>query len=867
MKRTVCLVAMLIALATALWAADPSVRIGVEPVWQARELPLSLAMGQGLELSVPAIPAKEGFLRVLRMQARLDTPTPNSGWNTFLALDINGQKVSPSLGGLRNSPSRNLNRDVQWKVPGMENEELIMRDSKLNVVFAPDFKQFDQRLAHEGEEAFWSVMDVSDLLSGDRENKLHLANVALPVWFGGKNLPIVLGDVTVGYLPVSYRSAANQARTRPLPKGKRVQGEGYSLLMTPTGALAVQMGSEYYVLETSLTWPDGNLNHLACPDRDLGGKPQEWRILKADLTAQGGLVVAEGKYYRLTRTLKLDGPRVRVSEKIENLTPADLGLQFSYDVSTGGPLPVLYIGGDGDPGNNYADSIDMNPTVFSGQEKTGLGWLAEDDLLRAQARVRHAQGQTSVLSINFGLPPKAAYTMEWTLYPRSNNDYWDFINQVRRDWHVNFPIAGPFAFFGHVSSVARESVESIRGRTKDRHVQLACMHPWTNYQYPYSREDHKRWWQEASAKIHAVDPAIRTLVMMEPPLESRVHMDTWDQDPYRDSIVLNADGKPAYDLNYSPAYVGKDDFAAGYRLVWRYPMVPADDVAKADVTVSPLARQNPPLASIVAGGLDFRPVPIVTNSWMKYLDYDVDFAMKDCGANGMYIDCFSYGGSRSWARYTYDRWDGHTVDLDARTHRITRKYADLSLLSAAAQERIVRRIQAAGGVVVANSEPCTRNMRQVRLNRFVETGGGARYDCGTHLYTPIALGMPMGQMPQDQRNARGFIADVVENLKYGCVYYYYSIPLGYDYGCVNRMFPFTPRELHSGWLVGEERIITSKPGQYGWGDMSQATAWHYDAEGKESRLNLTPRRVGKGNVWDVPLERGEIVILERQKLP
>lgn len=140
---------------------------------------------------------------------------------------------------------------------------------------------------------------------------------------------------------------------------------------------------------------------------------------------------------------------------------------------------------------------------------------------------------------------------------------------------------------------------------------------------------------------------------MEPPLESRVHKDEVDKDPYRDAMVINPEGLPAFDLHYGPDYIGKTDFAAGWRLVWRY--------------------------------------PTLTNSWMKYLDYDVDFAMKECGADGMYIDCFSYGASRDWCRYTYDRWDGHTVDLDPGTHRVVRKYADLALLSAAGQQRVIDR--------------------------------------------------------------------------------------------------------------------------------------------------------------------------------
>ena len=864
MKRILCAFILLALAASAAWAADPAVKTKVEAVWKALELPLSIPMGGALALPVPAAPAREGYLRVLRIQARLDVP-PNSGWNTFLELEINGQKVSRTIGTQRNSPQRVLNRDLLWKPEGMGSEEIVMRESKLVVVFAPDFKQYDQRLKHEGEEAFWFVLNVSDLLSADHENVIKLSNTAQPAWFGGKNLPIVLGDVSVGYLPVSYQAAAEKALARQLPAGKMVRAEGFEVTLSAGGGMAVQIGQEYYVLETSLTWPDGGQNWLACPDRNVGATPPEWHIVKADLNSEGGQVVAEGKFYRLTRDLKFDGPRVRVSDKIENLTPNDLGLEVSYDVSAGAALPVVYLGGDGEPSTRYQDTVSCNPTLFVGQAGSGLGWLAEDDLLRAQLRMRDSGGHIAMYTSNLGVPAGASTTFEWTLYPRPNTDYWDFINQVRRDWNVNFPIEGRFLFFGQVSSVSQESPPSIRARIKDQHVTLAAMHPWTNYQYPYDREKHKVWWREAESRIHQVDATIQCLLMMEPPLESRVHMDKVDQDPYRDSMVINPDGKAAYDLNYSPAYIGQADFAAGYRLVWRYPMISPEDADRTDLTPSPLAAQHPSAADIAAGGLNFKPAPVATNNWMKYLDYDVDFAMKECGANGMYIDCFSYGFSRSWSRFTYDRWDGHTVDLDPRTHKITRKYADLSLLSAPGQERIIRRIQAAGGTIVANTEPCTKNMRAVRLNRFVETGSGPRADYGTHLYTPIALGMPMGQMPQNERNARGFIADVVKNLKHGALYYYYTIQLGYDYGCINRMFPFTPRELHAGWLVGEERIITTIPGQYGWGDMSKAKVYHYDVAGKETQLDVQPETVDKANVWRIQLQPGEIVILEREK--
>ncbi len=821
-----CLALVAVVVAAASHAADPTVKDKVQVAWHADNLPLHIAMESTLEIKAPAVPARPGQIAVLRLQARLDCAA-NSGWNKFLPLTINGQPVYQTLRSTRNGPHRVLNRDTEWAPPGMEADYVLFQENRLCVVFAPDFKQFDQRLAPEGEETFWYVLNVSDLLKPDGENVIRLGNTGRAVWFNNENRDMVIGDLSLGYLPTPPAGAGSSA-FRPLPKGQTASGAGFTLTLTPQGGMAVQVGKEHYLLETSLTWPNGDLNWLDCPGRPGPAEAQEWKVTRAALSAQGGSVVAEGRFYRLTREIKLDGPRVRVADTIENRTDADLGIALSYDLTAGGPLPELYLGGDDDPSLTYSDVCGANPTVFAAQQASGLGWLAEDDLLRAQLRMQTGRGVTSMKTINLGLAPKTSATLRWTLYPTASGDYWDFINRVRRDWDVNFAIEGPFSFIGHCKGISEWTTEKLTQRFTGRRVVLATMHPWTAYQYPYDREQHKAWWLKAQPMVHEALPGSKCLLMMEPPLEARVHETKIEEDPYRDAMVLNPDGKVAFDLEYGPSYVGQDDFAQGWRLVWRY--------------------------------------PTLTNTWGKYLEYDVKFAMDECRADGMYIDCFSYGFSRSWARYTYDRWDGHTVDLDPKTHVITRKYADLSLLSSAACERIIRLIQEQGGVVVANSEPVTENLRKVRINRFVETGGGAQSSCGTHLYTPIALGYPWYQLSADrQRDMKRFMADVIVNLKYGALYYYYGISDGLTYGFVNRMFPFTPRELHSGWLVGEERIITTKSGEYGWGDKSGAKVYHYDNVGTETLVDLPPRVVNGAHRFPVQVGEGEIAILERAK--
>jgi hypothetical protein len=48
------------------------------------------------------------------------------------------------------------------------------------------------------------------------------------------------------------------------------------------------------------------------------------------------------------------------------------------------------------------------------------------------------------------------------------------------------------------------------------------------------------------------------------------------------------------------------------------------------------------------------------------------------------------------------------------------------------------------------------------------------------------------------------------------------------------MYPFTPIELHSGYVIGKERILTNRSGLFGWGDQSKFEVHVFDREGKET---------------------------------
>jgi len=59
---------------------------------------------------------------------------------------------------------------------------------------------------------------------------------------------------------------------------------------------------------------------------------------------------------------------------------------------------------------------------------------------------------------------------------------------------------------------------------------------------------------------------------------------------------------------------------------------------------------------------------------LKALLASVDVMMDEMGAQGVFADGFlwGYGGE-----YTYDRWDGHSADIDPKTQTIARKKASV----------------------------------------------------------------------------------------------------------------------------------------------------------------------------------------------
>jgi hypothetical protein len=215
--------------------------------------------------------------------------------------------------------------------------------------------------------------------------------------------------------------------------------------------------------------------------------------------------------------------------------------------------------------------------------------------------------------------------------------------------------------------------------------------------------------------------------------------------------------------------------------------------------------------------------PTSTNAYGRAVARNVDLILDEIGADGVYWDEMEY----SAYQYHYgEPWDRCSGDIDPRTHRVTRLKSSVALLSQDWRVALAKRILARGPLV-ANGQPRTRTLSRLKFPRFVETGSPSNC-AGAQLFSPIALGDHL-----TERSEADAYRMMLTALDYGCLYHWYNdltvIP---TYPTLTEhMYPFTPVELHDGWIVGEERIITKRSGLFGWGDRSRHEVHAYDENG------------------------------------
>ncbi len=753
----------------------------------------------------------------LRLTVRMDAPSA-AGSTHVMGLALNGQGIQ---GALSRTQLRLLNKPLDAKMAG-GTEIVWVRGDQWRAVYSPDFELVASPKAGSSRildvSPYELVIDISDLVRKGQENVLtirHLgAGIGLRKYFqDNPTLDLVFAEMAVELSdqpPAAAAVAAGESLSadRVMWQPPAVCDAAQVVTLAADGGLTVKLPGQTLELVSRFSWQGGSHNTFGA---DPACRAQDgWQVAVSGGGAER-TVTGSGPDYRVTRVIRWVGDHVEVSDTLENRTDDDLGLLFDNALrARPDELGEVFLGGDPDPARTVS-TLYENPTLFVAGRTSGCGLLARDDVYRVKGVIYYDQGG-GIRSDDFCLPRLGGATICWSLYPVLRPDYYDFINLARRDLQVNFTVPGGFDF--GLTGINAMTDEALREHIAERGVRFISSGVWFDRSggVPCYHGHHmlqaaalRQRLRDACAKLRRVAPEVKSLIY----IHCFINTDPKGPELFGDARVLTDKGQIYENTGYTKS--------TGIPFYYFYP---AED-----------------------------------NSYLPAMKQVVDMCLDSdqIGADGIYWDEVEMMSSRR----SYDRWDGCSAELDAQ-HRVVRKYGHTQLLSLRGKVRLTEHIRARGGAIIGNSAPLTETMMKLGFPRFVETASGW-YPARAHLYTPLSLG--------DHLTVKTFadlLADVRQKLMWGSLYYYYARP-AHPYPTITQhMFPFTPVELHRGWLLGRERVITAVPGTFTLGDEAAVTVYWYGADGKLADGRGEERVEGGRRLVRLALAEGEMAVIERR---
>jgi hypothetical protein len=615
------------------------------------------------------------------------------------------------------------------------------------------------------------VMNVKDLPQGAYDLRVSLTD--------GR------GARPTGTFPVRYEAAAAQLPPAPderiaAPLPAQAGPPKYELSMTPHGGFVLTVEGKRFPVSSRFSYPHGGENRLAADDDQHDGQEEGWKVQASSDGNRQYRVQAAGKHYAIDRLVEAQPHRILVRDRIVNLTDAPIGIMLrnTIDFADAGPTKVL--------------NMD-NPALFA----HGLGLIALDDVFQVQLEKRIRETEASIGTQTFGLDAKADYTLEWAIYPTTSADKWEFVNRVRADEVVTRTVEGcwaswlewsvPDAEFMRTRNVKYANVGYLKHIVDDPGI---TVDGFEFREYPL-----------VSQKLAALFGATRKAYPHVQVMTHLAHSLYATNNPMRfaDSRVIDAEGKQTIygdtDAYYQTInYFSKERLAQGWRWYIYY--------------------------------------PTLTNSYGQAMLEAVDHLLDSMGATGVFADGLThcYGG-----HFTYDRWDGHTVEIDPETKTIRRQYGSVLLLSRDALVEMLQRVEKRGGIVVNNGRPGPRSFWSQNMICTEETRGGSERAIERLYFAPTitALGDPWRMKSQ-----RDVYDDILTKLDHGALYFYYDTEkLDFTYGMLpDHMYPITTTDVRPGVITGKERILTTRSGVYGWNDDASLHAvYRYDGRGAPAK--------------------------------
>lgn len=717
------------------------------------------------------LPAWDGRGRVVvSLEHRLDFPRLG-GWNPCWQIFVNDRLLSAMAD--RNTP-RLLNKPLT-SVHSDFGVYRACKGDKWFALYSPDYEMAITKFLPADMEAYKVKVDISDALSRNEPNLLRIR-------FGSE-------------LEGHYRNWGIRRRPALAVRNFSVVQEETETKLKPIPA------EKDFVKVGKVPRPDFTCNEKQDGlEFTFGGQtftvrsvfsiPGE-RLKTATIGDEGN------PFYKVERKLEKKENRVDVFDTFTNISDKLIGIRIAYEMDSE-RYPKIYLAGDSSP-SRTSNQDGRNPSAFfpDSEHGVGLGLLAQDDVFRVQNVQYCEKGKAGIKTENFALSPGESRTVEWSVYPVMSDDYFDFVNEVRRDWDVNFTIPGQL----HLSMNVFTDWQKDPARAVEFHRKRGItMNVYGVHYWRYMGGERKDW------RAAVFGPAIMkdiSRVNIEGKIETR------EVEPLRqfEKGIFETAKKILPDLKRF------------YYIHTQWSTEPDDYETYAD---SALRTKDGKFYTGIEEPYHFF-VPTLTNSYGKAMLETVDKILDFYDPEGIYVDEMTC----SPLRITYGEWDGVSVELD-KNNEVKNKIGYVTLLKLPFMMKLYDKIlNEHKKLMIGNFVPETRTERQAHFPRFEETCN-SWWIFYSHLYTPIQLGdaSTYGQTAEEN------MADIRNAMSNGALYYYYGNTAASP-TITSKMYPFTPIEIHSRWLMGKERILTCVSGDFGWyGGKNLAEIFVYDASGK-----------------------------------
>lgn len=541
---------------------------------------------------------------------------------------------------------------------------------------------------------------------------------------------------------------------------------------------------------------------------------ETYRAQSTFSTPDGKWRTGTNRHFKHARQVVEHDEWIEVRDTFENLTDENLPLMQRHRLVFDPPADQVWLSGIKKPFKTGKYARFENASVLAARKHSAVGLIPLNDVFRVHAEQSSLEGAwVQLADPTFVLEPGATYTAQWMIVAARKPDYFSFVNAARRSLDTNFTLPYCSAFVFGKDLLYRWDDASLKRFLENKSVNFAVQSNSAQlykgrsaHGTPFMKLDHKPFihFQKRIGKIFP-DGSVKTGVYCH------WFLDTGDDSPTRfhDARGLDAAGRHI-------GYSGPDDPDKIY-------------------------------------------IPTLENEYGKVISRYVDVILDKIGADGIYNDEFAY----SRQMYVYNMWDKYSADIDPNTHKIARLKGAMALLSLDFRYKQVKRIMDRGAPFYINGMPATRTMTDLQFQAFVETGSGPQNAYRTHLYSPVMLGDHI-----TEHTHREIYSNMIAALNHGCLYAFYYIRTLPNKTLTEYMYPFTPIELHAGYVIGRERILTATSGVFGWGDES-AFEWHvFDRNSRETNGSEVKKVTRDGKTYaEVRMPEGYCAAMVKRVSP